>query len=43
MKTKSDFGYNLGVLFDHDKIPTGAHQLISPNMARLIKKEKNND
>ena len=43
MKTKSDFGYNLGVLFDHDKIPTGANQLISPNMARLIKKEKNND
>jgi hypothetical protein len=36
MKTKSDFGYNLGILFDHDKIPTGANQLISPNMARKV-------
>ena len=33
---KGDFGYNLGVLFDHDKIPTAANQLISPNMARKV-------
>ncbi|MTJ08329.1 EAD6 domain-containing conflict system protein [Anabaena sp. UHCC 0204] len=36
MSHKGDFGYNLGVLFDHDKIPTGANQLISPNMARKV-------
>jgi hypothetical protein len=36
MSHKKDFGYNLGVLFDHDKIPTGANQLISPNMAKKV-------
>ncbi|GCL36637.1 hypothetical protein SR1949_17430 [Sphaerospermopsis reniformis] len=36
MERRTDFGYNLGVLFDHDKIPTGANQLISPNMARNV-------
>lgn len=36
MSHKEDFGYNLGVLFDHDKIPTGANQLISPNMAKKV-------
>ncbi|MBD2511816.1 hypothetical protein H6G91_32025 [Nostoc muscorum FACHB-395] len=36
MDKKNDFGYNLGVLFDHDKIPTQPTQFISPNMASKL-------
>ncbi|MEA5523414.1 EAD6 domain-containing conflict system protein [Nodularia spumigena] len=35
-KEKDDFGYKLGVLFDHDKIPTKSSQLISPNTAMKV-------
>ncbi len=36
MKEKDDFGYKLGVLFDHYKIPTKSSQLISPNTAMKV-------
>ncbi len=36
MIRKTDFGYKLGVLFDHDKIPIYSSPLTSPNMAMNV-------
>ncbi|MDB9321265.1 hypothetical protein PN483_12000 [Nodularia spumigena CS-591/04] len=36
MGKKNDFGYKLGVLFDHDKEPTKSSQLTSPNTAMKV-------